>query len=143
MAEAKLMRTGDDGLVEVVPLDSADVAIPVLPCRSIAATVAFYRRLGFEGGAHAADPRYAILHRGPLELHFFAHEDLVPAASHAGCYLRVRDVDGWYRAFAAAGLPSAGIPRLEPPADKPWGLRECALVDADGNLVRVGQVLDG
>ena len=32
-----------------------DLAIPVLPCRSLDATGKFYRRLGFEGGAHEAD----------------------------------------------------------------------------------------
>ena len=29
--------------------EPVDVAIPILPCHSVAATVAFYRRLGFEG----------------------------------------------------------------------------------------------
>jgi catechol 2,3-dioxygenase-like lactoylglutathione lyase family enzyme len=118
-----------------------DLAIPILPSRSISVTVAFYQRLGFEGGAHALDPAYAILRRGTLELHFFAHPALVPAESSAGCYLRVQDVDGIHRDFAASPLPSHGIPRMDAPQNKPWGLREFALVDADGNLLRVGQVL--
>jgi len=25
--------------------------------------------------------------------------------------------------------------------DKPWGMREFAIVDADGNLIRIGQAL--
>ena len=120
-----------------------DLAIPTLPSRSIGATVAFYRQLGFEGGAHASNDSYAILRRGPIEIHFFAPRDLVPSRSSAGCYLRVRDVDGLHRAFASSRLPAAGIPRLEEPEDKPWGLREFALVDPDGNLLRVGQVLPG
>jgi catechol 2,3-dioxygenase-like lactoylglutathione lyase family enzyme len=123
--------------------EPVDVAIPILPCRSVAATVGFYARLGFEGGAHASDARYAILHRGPLELHFFTHEALVPAESSAGCYLRVSDVEAVHRAFAAADLPRAGIPRMDALEDKPWGMREFAVVDPDGNLVRIGQVLDG
>lgn len=118
-----------------------DLAIPVLPSRSIAATVAFYARLGFEGGAHASDGGYAILRRGPVELHFFAHPALRPAESSAGCYIRVADVDAFHRACSPAALPRTGIPRMEDPADKPWGLREFAIVDADGNLLRVGQVL--
>jgi len=104
--------------------------------------VAFYRRLGFERGAHASDERYAILRRGPAELHFFTHEDLVPAESFAGCYLRVSDVDGVHRAFAAAQLPRARNPRMDALEDKPWGLREFAVVDPDGNLLRIGQVMD-
>lgn len=119
-----------------------DLAIPILPSRSVPDTVAFYQRLGFEGGPHSFDAGYAILRRGALELHFFAHPALVPAESWAGCYLRVQDVDSVYRAFAAHPLPGQGIPRLEAPQDKPWGLREFALVDPDGNLLRVGQVLN-
>lgn len=120
-----------------------DRAIPILPARSIEATAAFYRALGFAGGAHSADPGYAILRRGTTELHFFHHPALVPADSWAGCYIRVADVADWARRFASSGLglPAHGIPRFEPPEDKPWGLRELALVDPDGNLVRVGQVL--
>jgi catechol 2,3-dioxygenase-like lactoylglutathione lyase family enzyme len=116
-----------------------DLAIPMLPSRSIPATVAFYHRLGFTGGAHEASGSYAILRRGTVELHFFTHHELVPTESAACCYVRVQDVDAMHRAFAAAGeLPRHGIPRLEPPADRPWGLREFALVDADGNLLRIG-----
>ena len=120
-----------------------DLAIPILPSRSIADTAAFYRRLGFEGGAHAFDPNYAILTRGSVELHFFAHPHLVPAESHAGCYIRVADVRDIHAACAAAGLPPSGIPRIDRLEDKPWGLREFAVVDADGNLLRIGQVIAG
>jgi hypothetical protein len=45
-----------------------DLAIPTLPCRSVSATVAFDRRLGFEGGAHESNSEYAILRRGAVEL---------------------------------------------------------------------------
>jgi aminoglycoside 6'-N-acetyltransferase I len=118
-----------------------DRAIPTLPSRSIAATTAFFRALGFDGGAHPFSRDYAVFTRGTLELHFFTHRELVPAASSAGCYLRVHDVDRLHRDFARAGLPGEGIPRLERPEDKPWGLREFALVDPDGNLLRIGQRL--
>ena len=117
-----------------------DKAIPILPSRDLAATVSFYRRLGFEGDIHSHGD-YAILVRGTAELHFFTQRELKPAESHAGCYIRVADVDSIYRAFAAAGLPGQGIPRLDRLENKPWGLREFALVDADGNLVRVGQII--
>lgn len=102
--------------------------------------VEFYKRLGFEGGSHSFDSGYAILRRGPVELHFFTHKELQPAESSAGCYIRVSDVDSYYRSFSASPLPRSGIPRLEPPEDKPWGLREFAVVDPDGNLIRIGQI---
>jgi len=124
------------------PMPTADLAIPILPSRSVPDTVAFYRRLGFEGGPHAYDAGYAILCKGTVEPHFFAHKDLVPADSSAGCYLRVADVDGFHRACLAGQLPSHGIPRMDAPQDKPWGLREFAIVDPDGNLLRIGQVIE-
>ena len=84
---------------------------------------------------------YAILTRGTVELHFFTHRDLRPAESAAGCYLRVLDVENIARAFASAKLPAKGIPRQDTLTDKPWGMREFAIVDPDGNLLRIGQVL--
>ncbi len=122
-------------------MQRTDLAIPILPSRSIDATVRFYQALGFEGGAHALDKGYAILRRGAVELHFFAHPALVPSDSWAGCYLRVQDVDGLHRAFSTSRLPGAGIPRMDALEDKPWGLREFAVVDPDGNLLRIGQVI--
>ena len=119
-----------------------DLAIPILPSHSIEATVAFYRRLGFGGGAHAYDSAYAILVRGTIELHFFKHQDLVPAESSAGCYLRVLDVEKIYRDCLSGNLPGTGIPRITALDDKPWGLREFAIIDPDGNLLRVGQVIE-
>jgi catechol 2,3-dioxygenase-like lactoylglutathione lyase family enzyme len=122
-------------------MQNYDLAIPTLPCRSVGATTEFYRRLGFEGGAHEFNAEYAILRRGAIELHFFTHRELVPAASSAGCYIRVLDVENIYRACSLNELPKSGIPRMERLEDKPWGLREFSIVDPDGNLLRVGQII--
>ena len=118
-----------------------DLAIPILPSRSVNDTLAFYRRLGFDGKIFGAPYLYAILTRGTVELHFFTHEELCPAESSAGCYIRVSDVESIYRAYALAELPQRGIPRQDALADKPWGMREFAIVDPDGNLIRIGQTL--
>jgi catechol 2,3-dioxygenase-like lactoylglutathione lyase family enzyme len=118
-----------------------DLAIPILPSRSLPSTLAFFARLGFEGEILGEGDAYAILTRGDLELHFVLHAALVPAESWAGCYLRVADVESLYKAFSAAGLPRRGIPRMDAIENKPWGMREFAIVDEDGNLLRVGQVL--
>lgn len=120
----------------------SDLAIPILPSRSVLETTKFYQRLGFEGGPHAFDNTYAILRRGSLEMHFFTHEKLVPAESFAGCYLRVVDAQALYTDFLMCQLPRQGIPRMNQLEDKPWGLREFAIVDPDGNLIRIGQVLE-
>ena len=54
---------------------------------------------------------------------------------------RVSDVESIYRAFALAELPRDGIPRQDVLGDQPWGMREFAIVDPDGNLIRIGQAL--
>lgn len=118
-----------------------DIAIPILPSRSVSETMRFYERLGFAGRLCGAGDSYAILTRGSVEIHFFTDRELRPADSSAGCYVRVSDVEGVYGAWSAADLPRRGIPRMDPLEDKPWGMREFAVVDADGNLVRVGQAL--
>jgi hypothetical protein len=118
-----------------------DIAIPLLPSRSLVNTLAFYKRLGFQGKILGVGDSYAILERGSVELHFFLFEALQPAESSFGCYIRVLDVESIHRDFAKAGLPMGSIPRMDALAIKPWGMKEFAVVDEDGSLLRIGQVL--
>ena len=106
-----------------------------LPSRDFDATERFYERLGFE--TEFKDPTWMILSRGPLEVEFFPWPDLDPYRSSASACVRVGDVDALFEAWAKAGLPGAGVPRLTPPADQPFGLRMAALVDEDGSLLRI------
>jgi catechol 2,3-dioxygenase-like lactoylglutathione lyase family enzyme len=118
---------------------SAEQVAPILPSRSFEATARFYEALGFAVVSQYQPPdAYLILRRGEIELHFFPHFDLDPAASYAGCYIRVQDVETWFEAAQGVGLPRAGIPRLLPLQDRPWGMREFAVIDPDGSLLRVG-----
>jgi len=56
----------------------------------------------------------------------------------------VADADALYGEYAALGLPGEGIPRLHgPPDDSDYGMREFAVVDPDGNLLRIGSRLAG
>lgn len=121
-------------------MQQSDIAIPILPSRSLNDTLSFYRRLGFDGKVHDHGD-YAIVTLDTLEIHFFTHRELCPAESSAMCYLRVSDVERIYSAFALARLPRKGIPRQDALEEKPWGMREFAIVDPDGNLIRIGQKL--
>ena len=123
-------------------LPQNDIAIPILPSRSVENTLTFFQRLGFEGKIWGDPYFYLILRRGTVELHFFTHQELFPAESHAGCYIRVSDVKRFYRDIAQAKLPRSGIPRQDILEDKPRGMREFAIVDPDGNLIRIGQTLE-
>jgi len=117
------------------------IAIPILPSRDLDETRGFYERLGFRAAGWW--PRefggYAILVRGDISVHFFRFDEISPAENYAQCYWRVRDVDALYAECRSAGLPRSGIPRLDPVEDRPWGMREFAIVDPSGNLIRVGQ----
>lgn len=118
-------------------------AAPVLPCRDLDATIRFYGALGFHLVYEQAEPSpYAILELHGVELHFFVHAELVPERSIAACYLRVDDVGRVFAAWSKLGLPATGIPRLEPPVERPSGMRELLLVDPDGTEVRVGQLTE-
>jgi catechol 2,3-dioxygenase-like lactoylglutathione lyase family enzyme len=112
----------------------------ILPSRDLAATSAFYERLGFE--EHGRWPEYLIVMRREAGLHFFPSPSLDPWSSDAGCYVYVDDADSLHAEYAGLGLPSEGIPRLQgPPADADYGMREFAVVDPDGNLLRIGSPL--
>ena len=117
--------------------------IPILPCRNLDETLLFYGALGFVLEFEQTEPDvYAILQLEGAEIHFFGHPGVDPATSHAGCYVRVSDADAIYARWSQLGLPTQGIPRLDAIADKPWGLRELAVVDPSGNLIRVGHILE-
>ena len=115
---------------------------PILPSRDLDETRRFYERLGFRLWFGGREPwAYEIVSRGHLVVHFFPKPELSPGENDAGCYWRVKDADRMYAQFAGLGLPREGIPRLTPPEDTPWGMREFALLDPSGNLVRIGHDL--
>jgi catechol 2,3-dioxygenase-like lactoylglutathione lyase family enzyme len=114
---------------------------PILPSSDLASTTEFYERLGF-AQASFFPGEYLIVNREDVWLHFFPAADLDPWTSIAGCYLYVPDADALYGEYAELGLPGEGIPRLHgPPHDSDYGMREFAVVDPDGNLLRIGSRL--
>ena len=115
---------------------------PILPARDLDETRAFYERAGFRPWFGRGKPwAYEILSRGNLVVHFQENRALAPASNESMCYWRVTDADRLHAELAALGLPAEGIPRLTTPRDEPWGMREFALVDPSGNLVRIGHDL--
>ncbi|MCX4745789.1 VOC family protein [Kitasatospora sp. NBC_01287] len=118
-----------------------EYAVPILPSRDLDETLEFYRRLGFElRGRWSAEEGYLILVRGTVELHFRTDCELDPLVTASSCYLQVRDADALYHQWAQVGIltePATGS-RLEPPVDTDYRMREFALVDRSGNLLRIG-----
>jgi len=119
----------------------SEYAVPILPSRDLRETLEFYVRLGFEpAGAEPESYGYLILRRGSIELHFFDAPDVDPLTTASSCYLHVRDADELHAEWARIGVtpdPPTGS-RLTAPGDTPYGMREFALVDRSGNLLRVG-----
>jgi lactoylglutathione lyase len=112
-------------------------AFPVVYAASVAATAAFYERLGFE--RHFELPGYVGLRRGAYEI---AVVDAAWPRDQYGLepgggvrfelFVYVDDVDATIRELGAA---------LREPADMPWGERVGYVTDPDGNPVALAQRL--
>ncbi len=98
-----------------------DRAIPVLASPDIAASLDFFRRLGFETQDFGAGG-YGIALREHVEIHFWLCADR-HVAEHTSCYVRVNDIRGRrgarYRVAANAPLRSV---RSSVPAAPWWRL---------------------
>lgn len=91
-----------------------------------------YREWGTEG-----NPGHGVvffLGGGFLEL---SGESAAHTDGKLELWIQVRDVDGVHRELAGRGVDV-----LEPPVDKPWGLREMRVADPDGVHLVIVQVPD-
>jgi hypothetical protein len=115
-------------------------AVPILPSRNLNETLSFYESLGFENrGSPPEVWGYLIIGRGDLELHFIEDKDVDPLRTAASCYLFVDDANALFDDWSAVVVPDPPTgSRLVAPSDTDYGVREFALVDRNGNLVRVG-----
>ena len=122
-----------------------ELAVPILPSRDLSETLLFYEALGFENrGAAPETWDYLILGRGDIWLHFARQADLDPLTSASSCYLYVDDADALHAQWAAVVVPDESTgSRVVAPATTVYGMREFAVVDRSGNLVRVGTQVAG
>lgn len=113
---------------------------PILPSQNIETTESFWTMLGFHT-VYKDTNEYLLMKREGAETHFWLNTNLNPALNDAGAYLRPANIDALDAEWGQLGIPDRGVPRLVRAEDKPWGMRELALVDVDGNLIRAGQEL--
>jgi catechol 2,3-dioxygenase-like lactoylglutathione lyase family enzyme len=122
----------------------AESAVPILPSRDLRETLRFYQALGFDNrGAPPEEWNYLIVGRGGLLLHFVACPDVDARRTAGMCFAYVDDADAMYeiwRAHLPERDPVSGS-RLQAPVDTDYGMREFALLDPSGNLIRVGSPL--
>jgi catechol 2,3-dioxygenase-like lactoylglutathione lyase family enzyme len=109
--------------------------VPILPSSDLERSLAYYRYLGFDVLEHAAD--YARLTWDGAELHLYPHPGLDALSNSAGCCLRVGDPDGVRSAWMRDGVEC-----LEMPVPKHCGFTAFAVVDPDGNTLRIGPTPD-
>jgi catechol 2,3-dioxygenase-like lactoylglutathione lyase family enzyme len=107
--------------------------IPTLPARDMDETLAYYESLGFEMvGRYPGEQAYAIVRRDDAELHFYEFP-VDPLKNLAGCYLRITDVDALHTEWL-----EAGIEILQTLTHTDHGMREFAISDPNGNLLKIG-----
>lgn len=115
-------------------------AVPILISRDLFQTLSFLERLGFENRGAAPDAwQYLIVGRGEIELHYVEDPSVDPLRTSAMAYLYVDDAQALYDAWAPLVTPDPETgSRLVEPVDTDYGMREFAVVDPSGNLLRIG-----
>lgn len=121
----------------------SDRAVPILPSRDLDETLAFFRALGFENrGAPPHVWDYLIVGRGEAELHFYEDRDVDPLSTAAMCYLYVDDSQALFEEWSTIVVPDERTgSRIVAPQATAYGMREFAVVDRSGNLLRVGTAI--
>ena len=148
------------------PLTEAELpprAVPILPTHDTAVTRECLGAFGF-AVRPGSDDGYVMLERRGLELHYRHTADVDPFRAASSAFVSIPDVDAFHREVLASRAVTSGalvvleagdgagdpvalrarwarersVARMGPPEDKPWRVRELALFDPTGNLLRVG-----
>lgn len=106
-----------------------DHAAPILPAVHYDKSLAFFRSLGFDVTEY---DRYAVMRLGGADIHLQATKDRT-MSENSVCYLYVNNVDVFYSIAIARGAVSAQVPM-----ESERGMRECAVVEPSGILLRIG-----
>ena len=107
---------------------------PVLPVRNVSEAMAYYTdKLGFtlRFTDDAQNPKYAGVARGAASFHLQWHEpaDFRENVDTAALRFVIDDVDGLFAEYSGKNVFQAATALR----DTPWGTREFAFYDLDGN----------
>ena len=111
-----------------------------VPARDLELSKQFYQDLGFVL-VWSSDELACFRHDTSSFLlqNFYRKEH----ADNFMMHLLVEDADAWWSHVQTQGIiPRYGV-LAEPPSDKPWGLRDFAIVDPTGVLWRIGHDISG
>jgi catechol 2,3-dioxygenase-like lactoylglutathione lyase family enzyme len=122
---------------------------PILPCRALDESIAFYETLGFHKTYRQTRPNpYAVVAFEDIQIHLCGIEGFDPAQSYGSVIIAVPDPDSLYHDFAAGlrkaygKLPVAGIPRILRPRKRYGTVRGFTVVDPGGNWLRIYKLGD-
>jgi catechol 2,3-dioxygenase-like lactoylglutathione lyase family enzyme len=105
-------------------------SVPIIPARDVPSSTAWYRdALGYEVVRDEDD--YGIVGRDGSWIHLYGPSGIAPERSDTMIRVGVEGIDELYAACVAKDIvhPNGPLGR------RPWGLREFAVLDLDGNLV--------
>ncbi|WP_426429554.1 bleomycin resistance protein [Winogradskyella sp. HB-48] len=111
--------------------------IPVLASLNIKKTVDFYKnKLGFNKVGYL-DDNYAVIARDNFVVHFWKCNDKIHP-ENTSCYVDVEDIDTLYEELKTFDVihPKGTL------KNHPYGMREFAILDLDGNLIKFGQEIE-
>ena len=105
-----------------------------VPAKNFSLSKQFYQDLGFELAWSSDDLAY--LRNGPSS---FLLQNFAQPADNFMMHLLVEDVDAWWEHVQAQDLVAKYGVMAEPPADRPWGIRDFVITDPTSVLWRIGQ----
>ena len=112
-------------------------AMPVLQVRDVAASTAFYERLGFYShGFWGNPPAFCIVQRGDVTIALDGGKDDPPVNQWWAAYIYVDDAKALREEFIAEGLQPD---EMRAPTD--YGCIDFDMVDRDGHRLAFGQSL--
>ena len=132
------LHAGEDKTHPHVSADQFYCCVPVVPVNSVSQTIAFYRdKLGFElGFAYGEPPAVARVHRsdwsGPGTRIQFQAATSAPTPGLLSLYFEVGPaLDALFEQYRARGVAIEKAPET-----MPYGMREFAISDCNGLLLR-------
>ena len=129
------METREEVVITEAPGISFRDAATVFVVRDVGESVAHYRDvLGFRVEFTYGEPAfYAGLERGEVTIHLQAATDTDRQTGQAAIYIFVTGVDALYEELRSHGALVLGEPN-----DYPYGMRDFAIKDPDGNQLVFG-----
>jgi hypothetical protein len=110
-----------------------------VPSKDFALSKRFYQDFGFDLAWSSESLAYFSHGNSSFLLQDFYEK---AHAENFKMHLLVEDVEAWWNHVKDQGLEARYGVRIEPPSDKPWGIRDFALSDPTGVAWRIGQNID-